>query len=391
PDRRRVAVGMTIADSPPLAVAAREAGAAGHGATALTRSMDAGEASASPSPDARALERILGALEWRVTATRTLEPSLEGSARFAGERPVMLYVTSGSVRMRQPVGAMPDRSTRSGAASEASIRDVAGRVGDGLARPGSTVRAPVPLAQRVADAPSSVACPSSDDAETCSREFGTGDLALSITGCPFELVADDPAAHVIVSELAFTGAESFALNALPSMLVVRNFVSHEPAIAGLAAVMGDGCGVARSRIADSIVCAHIATTVIAAAVRTWSELGCAPGDWLARTDDPHLVRVLDAIHGDPGHAWTVGELATLGAMSRSVFAERFRELVGASPASYLASVRMSRAMAMFKGEALSVSAVAHQLGYESEAGFSRAFRRHTGQPPAAWRQRALAG
>ncbi|GGA70488.1 hypothetical protein GCM10011490_21380 [Pseudoclavibacter endophyticus] len=350
---------MTIADSPSRVRAGVDAapgltatGTARASATASPFGAAPGDATAS-TVAGRALERVLGALEWRVTETRVIDPSLDGPAWHRGGHPVMLYVTGGSVRVRQRVVAEVD-----GAA-----------VGPAVGTRG----------------------PGDGQLASCSRELNAGDLALSVAGRPFELVADDPAAHVILSDLAFAGTAPFALGTLPSMLVVRDFATHEPAVAGLAAAMGNSCEERRSRIADSVVCAHIATTVVAVAVRAWSELGCAPGDWLLRTDDPRLARVLDAIHGDPGHAWSVGELATVGAMSRSVFAERFRNLVGQSPASYLTAVRMAHAKAMLQRDGLSVAAVAHQLGYESEAGFSRAFRRHTGHPPAAWRQRAVAG
>src|SRR5699024_5130296 len=93
-------------------------------------------------------------------------------------------------------------------------------------------------------------------------------------------------------------------------------------------------------------------------------------------------RVIEAIHADPGRDWTVELLATLGAMSRSVFAERFRLAVGSSPGTYVTGVRMDTAKRMLRA-GRSVSATAAELGYSSDEGFSRAFRRHTGRTPVS--------
>lgn len=77
-------------------------------------------------------------------------------------------------------------------------------------------------------------------------------------------------------------------------------------------------------------------------------------------------------------------LASIGAMSRSTFAERFRSTVGRSPADYVTEVRVDAAKRMLEA-GRSVSDVSRELGYTSDEGFSRAFRRRTGQTPSSWR------
>jgi AraC-like DNA-binding protein len=71
-------------------------------------------------------------------------------------------------------------------------------------------------------------------------------------------------------------------------------------------------------------------------------------------------------------------------MSRSTFAERFRSVVGRSPADYVTEVRVDAAKRMLDAGS-SVSAVSRELGYASDEGFSRAFRRRTGLTPSSWR------
>jgi AraC-like DNA-binding protein len=86
--------------------------------------------------------------------------------------------------------------------------------------------------------------------------------------------------------------------------------------------------------------------------------------------------------------WTVDELAREAAVSRSVLAERFTQLVGDAPMRYLANWRMTLAKQLLREGTASIQQIAARVGYESEAAFNRAFKRATGSPPAAWRRGA---
>jgi AraC-like DNA-binding protein len=111
------------------------------------------------------------------------------------------------------------------------------------------------------------------------------------------------------------------------------------------------------------------------------------GSWLAGVNDPIVGRALRLLHASPARNWTVEELAREGAVSRSVLAQRFTELVGESPIRYLASWRMQLAKQMMR-EGMRIQDVATRVGYDSEAAFNRAFKRTTGFPPATWRKGA---
>ncbi|WP_040166311.1 helix-turn-helix domain-containing protein [Microbacterium gorillae] len=174
---------------------------------------------------------------------------------------------------------------------------------------------------------------------------------------------------------------------LPDTLVLSRFAAREPAIAQLAGSLGSGRRRGQGP-ADSVVCARIATTILSVAVRLWAVAGCAPAGWPTRTSDPFLQRAVAAIHQDLSHPWTVSELATLSAMSRTAFAERFRRCFGTTPAEYATRARMTQAERLLAA-GRSVSAVARSLGYDSDEGFRRAFRRHAGVAPSAWRSDAL--
>jgi AraC family transcriptional regulator, alkane utilization regulator len=110
------------------------------------------------------------------------------------------------------------------------------------------------------------------------------------------------------------------------------------------------------------------------------------GGWLAGLNDPHVGKALRLLHANPVRDWTVDELAREVAVSRSVLAYRFTELVGETPMRYLASWRMQLAKQMMREGASNIQEVATRVGYESEAAFNRAFKRATGSPPGAWRK-----
>jgi AraC-like DNA-binding protein len=115
----------------------------------------------------------------------------------------------------------------------------------------------------------------------------------------------------------------------------------------------------------------------------------APGGagvgWLRGVEDEHVWAALGLIHSAPASAWTVGALARRVGLSRTVFAERFRSLVGESPMAYARGYRQQLAESWLREGRLSVSEIAARVGYSSTAAFDRAFRRQTGNAPAATR------
>jgi len=107
--------------------------------------------------------------------------------------------------------------------------------------------------------------------------------------------------------------------------------------------------------------------------------------WLAALRDPVLAPALGRLHAEPERKWTVAELASTVAVSRSLLDARFRQLLGRSPIRYLADWRMHIAGELLATTDLSVSAVARRVGYDSEEAFSRAFKRARAEAPSSWR------
>jgi len=110
--------------------------------------------------------------------------------------------------------------------------------------------------------------------------------------------------------------------------------------------------------------------------------------WLAGLRDPLVGKALSLLHEKPACDWTLEELARGAGASRSVLAERFAALVGLPPIAYLARWRMQLAAEMLTRGAGNIATIAADVGYDSEASFSRAFKKTLGMPPSQWRQRA---
>jgi len=134
------------------------------------------------------------------------------------------------------------------------------------------------------------------------------------------------------------------------------------------------------------VLARLAELMFVEAVRRYlATLPEAEKGWLAGLRDETVGRALAAMHGAPADAWTVERLARTIGVSRSVLAERFTGMIGQPPMQYLALWRMQLA-SRFLGEGRQVNEVAGLVGYESEAAFSRAFRKLVGTSPVTWRR-----
>jgi len=137
---------------------------------------------------------------------------------------------------------------------------------------------------------------------------------------------------------------------------------------------------------SAVMVARILDLVFIQILRAWAAGTDAEPNWLAGALDPQIGLALSAIHRDPGHDWAVEELARACSLSRSAFAARFVARVGKPPATYLAHVRLDAATDLLRDSSLPVTLIAENVGYTSEAAFSRAFKHRYGTPPARWRR-----
>ena len=112
--------------------------------------------------------------------------------------------------------------------------------------------------------------------------------------------------------------------------------------------------------------------------------------WLTALRDPTLMAALGAIHDRPAHPWSVADLASIACMSRSSFAERFAEVIGQPPLSYLSAHRLRLAARQLVQSYESIARISERVGYASEAAFSQAFKRQYDMSPSQYRKDAKA-
>ena len=191
--------------------------------------------------------------------------------------------------------------------------------------------------------------------------------------------------------LLFSGSMTFnvdrlhpLLRMMPELMQVCELASNEPSIPDLLKTMARE--VALDRVGAGGIVARLADVVAASLIRSWVERGCGDASgWIAAARDPDIGRVLAAIHLNPSADWTMETLAKTMRGSRSAFAERFTRVVGETPARYVAQVRMHHARQWLTRDKARIGVVAQRLGYDSEASFSRAFKRVMGVPPSHFR------
>lgn len=175
------------------------------------------------------------------------------------------------------------------------------------------------------------------------------------------------------------------LNALPSVV-------HAPISMASRGWLADLIGVAvkesgHEAAGREAMLAKLAELMFVEVMR--SHIESLPEDakgWFAGLRDPQISTALRLIHGRPTAPWTLEALARETGLSRSSLAERFTAFVGIPPMSYLARWRLQIAARLLETPNVSVAQAAAEVGYQSEAAFNRAFKRHTGMAPGAWRR-----
>lgn len=195
-----------------------------------------------------------------------------------------------------------------------------------------------------------------------------------------------PASHVL-----FSGTMRFNLDPLHPLLMMMpeamracDLAQRDAAVLPLLDAMERE--VALNRIGACGILARLADVLSASIIRGWVECACSDASgWIAAVRCPQVGRVLAAVHQHPEREWSVAELAQVMGASRSSFIEKFSNTVGETPARYVARVKMFQARQWIAREGLRVAVVAERLGYDSEASFSRAFKRVIGHPPSAAR------
>lgn len=142
----------------------------------------------------------------------------------------------------------------------------------------------------------------------------------------------------------------------------------------------------RAQPGGDLIAAKLAEIIFTQTIRSFLDSDQASRLVFRGLRDPQISRLLAALHRDFKNPWSLEEMARAAGMSRTVFAERFKELMGLTPMQYLTNWRMQKARHLLVKTDAPVITVAEEAGYLSEVAFSRAFKNHFSKGPGAYRR-----
>ena len=204
---------------------------------------------------------------------------------------------------------------------------------------------------------------------------------------PFTITMGDTSADPARIVCGFLGCDARPFNPLLSALP-RIIRMNDKAGGALDVFMQVAVAESKApRIGGECVLGRLSELMFVDVVRRYLEsLPAGQAGWLAALRDPFVGRAIEALHRAPARSWTLETLAHEVALSRSVLAERFTHFAGQPPMQYLTNWRMQLAATYLLTGTDSIAAIAERVGYESEAAFSRAFKKIVGTPPGEWRK-----
>lgn len=142
----------------------------------------------------------------------------------------------------------------------------------------------------------------------------------------------------------------------------------------------------RPSLGSAVMIGKILDLLFIQFLRVWASSSEAPAGWLRAANDPAIGSVVDALHADPTRRWSVAAMARVARLSRSGFVDRFGSATGVPPMTYLTDLRMELARDLLLNTSGSVRQIATEVGYASDAAFTRAFTQRQGMSPTRWRQ-----
>jgi AraC-like DNA-binding protein len=241
-------------------------------------------------------------------------------------------------------------------------------------------------------------------------ELAPGDLALA-RGGPDHFIAHEPGGHCVplgdFHSLPADGAGSHVPGSTVFLCgayrfagdIGRGLVAALPPVLSLPASVDDPIHQVVTLLSREMlhtepgkqtVLDRLLDVLVVLGIRAGLTRSATAPAWFRAASDPRLSPALQSIHASPGKPWTVDDLAKLSNMSRATFARIFHQALGQAPMQYLTDWRMTVARDLLLAQDATLDQIAANVGYSSVYGFTTAFRRHNGEPPRRWQQRATA-
>ena len=182
-------------------------------------------------------------------------------------------------------------------------------------------------------------------------------------------------------------AQNLLIDALPSHIHIKNYGEESGGwMESTLKVIGSEAG--RQQMGGDMIAMKMSEIIFAQALRAYLESEGSELPVLAGFADSRISGALKAIHNEPGHPWTLENLAHIAGMSRTAFTTRFSQRMKITPLGYITYWRMQIAREKLANTDDPIIRIAERVGYHSEASFSRVFKKHLASAPAAYRRQA---
>ncbi len=208
---------------------------------------------------------------------------------------------------------------------------------------------------------------------------GTGALVYGELGTDHET-------QLVCGHFAFAeNKENLLIDALPAYIHIKNYGEDAGVwMENTLKVIGNEAG--RQQLGGDMIAMKMSEIIFAQALRAYLENEGADHPVLAGFADPNIAHALTAIHKDPGYSWSLDRLSKVSGMSRTAFATRFSKCMNITPLGYITYWRMQIASEKLTNSSDSIITIAENIGYQSEAAFSRVFKKYNTKSPATYRR-----
>lgn len=223
-----------------------------------------------------------------------------------------------------------------------------------------------------------------ENLETVIQESGFSGEGTLVWGEP----GSNHETQLICGHFAFhENARHPLIDELPDHIHIRNYGEVAgPWMEHTLKVIGSEAG--QDQMGSELITLKLSEIIYAQAIRSYLQSGAELNPGLQGFTDPRIARALKSIHADPGHNWTVENLAEIAGQSRTAFANSFTQLMNMTPLAYLTQWRMQLARNKLEESKDPIIAIAEAVGYGSEAAFGRVFKKYFETGPASYRRQA---
>lgn len=222
--------------------------------------------------------------------------------------------------------------------------------------------------------------------ETCSKRENGQEVVRSIMKGDSLFDGETVSTTIVCGHFEFDRSIDHPfLSALPEVIYIKDEEQKElPWLQSIANLVIHEAG--NNHLGSEVIVDRLGETLFVYILRAFMQKNSDSKGFMAAMSDERINKVLKAIHDAPEIDWQLIALAQIAGMSRTGFSNRFKELLGETPLTYITNWRLLKAKELLKESKKTVGEIASEVGYQSEAAFNRVFKKNTAKTPLKYRQ-----